>query len=249
MQGSFSESLFPPSLFNTFSRAQDVDRPSGDEDLLEIRDEDGEPFRITVAGDSGSRDQAQALMEQRYAWRGYATSPLELHPSGSVTLTAHARGKILGTVTAAADGPQGMFIEKLYPEVDALRSDGRRLCEFTRLAIDEGVNSRAVLGALFHTGVLYLADLHDCTDVLIEVNPRHARFYQRMLGFEQWGELRQDPQVNAPAVLLRLDLRYCVAESVRLGGRRSSARGTRSIYPYFFAPAEAWQVSCRLQAR
>ena len=45
------------------------------------------------------------------------------------------------------------------------------------------------------------------SDAVIEVNPRHARYYQRTLGFRQIGELRQCQRVEAPAVLLhrRLD--------------------------------------------
>jgi len=82
--------------------------------------------------------------------------------------------------------------------------------------------------------------------VLIEVNPRHVRFYERMLGFEQVAEERLDPAVQAPAVLLRLDLGHCANEMTRLGGRRKSA-GERSFYPFFLSPAHSAQIVSRLQ--
>jgi len=94
---------------------------------------------------------------------------------------------------------------------------------------------------------MYVLNLHQCTDVLIEVNPRHVKFYQRMLGFKRVGAERLDPEVNAPAVLLRLDLDHCAAEIRRLGGRRHAGEGERSFYPYFFAPDEAAQIVGRLR--
>ena len=122
---------------------------------------------------------------------------------------------------------------------EQLQAEGRKLCEFTRLAVDESVRSQAILGAIFHVACIYVINLHRCTDVLIEVNPRHVRFYERMLGFRRVAEERLDPVVNAPAVLMRLDLAHCASEIARLGGQRRSRGRERSFYPYFFAPREA----------
>ena len=36
---------------------------------------------------------------------------------------------------------------------------------------------------LFHIAYIFARRMHDRTDLLIEVNPRHVRFYERMLGF------------------------------------------------------------------
>ena len=44
------------------------------------------------------------------------------------------------------------------------------------------------------------------TDILVEVNPRHATFYRKVFGFVVAGAETICPRVNAPAVLLRLDL-------------------------------------------
>ena len=46
-------------------------------------------------------------------------------------------------------------------------------------------------------------DPHSFDYVVIEVNPRHVRYYERMLGFEVIGPERMNPRVEAPAVLLR----------------------------------------------
>ena len=94
---------------------------------------------------------------------------------------------------------------------------------------------------------MYAIEVHRCNDVLIEVNPRHVRFYERMLGFAQAAEERLDPEVNAPAVLMRLDLRHCADEIERLGGRRLRDRRERSFYPHFFSPQKAAEVVDRLR--
>ncbi len=206
------------------------------------------PFKIRVADDSSRRIHASALIERRYAWRGYSASPLEECNDGRVTLAACVEDTTVATITASLDRADGLYVGRLYPdEVQSLRDEGRRLCEFTKLAVDESVRSHAVLGAIFHVACMYVTNLHRCTDVLIEVNPRHVRFYERMLGFHRAADERLDPQVNAPAVLLRLDLAHSAREIARLGGRRQFGAGERSFYPYFFAPEEAAQIVGRLR--
>jgi hypothetical protein len=79
----------------------------------------------------------------------------------------------------------------------------------------------------------------NCDDVVIEVNPRHVRFYQRSLGFTTIGPQRQNRRVDAPAVLLRLDLAHAREQIDRLAGRATEG-SVRSLYPYFFSgPEEA----------
>ena len=166
---------------------------------------------------------------------------------GWVLALAFIENETVATITAGIDADEGLYVAEVYgAEVDALRNEGRRLCEFTKLAVDESVRGHAVLGAIFHVACTYSIELHRCTDVLIEVNPRHVRFYERMLGFEQAAEERFDPTVNAPAVLLRLDLGHCAREMARLGGRRKSA-GERSFYPFFLSPNHSAQIVDRLQ--
>ena len=223
-------------------------RISTGRDIAHSLDEFDNPFRIRVADQGASRSSASSLIQRRYAWRGYSASPLEGHTGGRVTLSACADQDTLATITAALDSDEGLYVSRLYPEeVGALRAEGRKLCEFTKLAVDESVRGHAVLGAIFHVACIYVTNLHRCSDVLIEVNPRHVRFYERMLGFSRVAEERLDPVVNAPAVLMRLDLAHSASEIARLGGRRGGKGRERSFYPYFFAPHEAETIISRLR--
>jgi hypothetical protein len=223
--------------------------PHRSDEIAASSDEFENQFKIRIVDNSTRRIRASSLIQRRYAWRGYSCSPLTQNEDGRVTLSACVEDTTVATITAALDSPEGLYVSRLYPqEVEALRAEGRKLCEFTKLAVEESVRSHAVLGAIFHVAYLYVIDLHGCTDVLIEVNPRHVRFYQRMLGFKRVGSQRIDPVVNAPAVLMHLDLAHSTAEINRLGGRRGACEGERSFYPYFFAPDEAEQIVGRLRS-
>ncbi|HEY2558766.1 MAG TPA: hypothetical protein VGI48_03545 [Caldimonas sp.] len=218
------------------------------EDIAESFDEFDNHFKIKVADKARWRSRASSLIQRRYAWRGYSTTPLEGHTSGQVTLSACINETTVATITAALDSHEGLYVSRLYPDqVRDLQAKGRKLCEFTKLAVDESVRSQAVLGAIFHVACIYVINLHRCTDVLIEVNPRHVRFYERMLGFRRAADERLDPVVNAPAVLLRLDLAHCASEIARLGGRRRSGGRERSFYPFFFSPEDAETIVGRLR--
>jgi len=131
-------------------------------------------------------------------------------------------------------------------ELDRFRRDGARLCEFTKLAFDSSVRSKASLANLFHLAVIYARDLHHCTDIVIEVNPRHRRFYQVMLGFVAEGEVKINPRVNAPAYLLRVNLDYVTEQITKHGGTINEGSTDRSFYPYFFSPREEHGIINRL---
>jgi hypothetical protein len=75
--------------------------------------------------------------------------------------------------------------------------------EFTRLAIDEALKSEPVIAVLFHSAYLYARRIRSCTNLVVGVNPRHMRFYDRMLGFYAFDPVGLDPRVHAPTALRR----------------------------------------------
>jgi hypothetical protein len=194
-------------------------------------------FKVRLANTEERRNAASYLIERRYAWRGYAVGDRQPQTPSRITIAAHDHNGTAGTVTVGLDAGEAMFVDGLYAvEANALRKDGRKLAEFTKLAVDNNVHSKPLLAALFHIAFIYARRIHRCTDLLIEVNPRHQSFYRRMLGFEAFGSLRGDPRVGAPALLLRLCLSHAQAEIARLGGNPKLGSIARSLYPYAFAP-------------
>lgn len=206
-------------------------------------------FKVRLANTEARRESASYLIQRRYAWRGYSVGENAARAPSRITIAAHDTDGIVGTVTVGLDSDDGLFIDGLYAEeADRLRAEGRRIAEFTKLAVDNNSHSKPLLAALFHIAYICARRIHDCTDLLIEVNPRHAAFYRRMLGFEPFGEMRGDPRVGAPALLLRMCLERGQKEIERLGGKLELAAVTRSLYPYFFAPREEMLIERRLRA-
>jgi hypothetical protein len=120
---------------------------------------------------------------------------------------AEDRGRLLGTLTVRLDSPQGLFAEESYrSEIGRLRSEGRKIGELVKLAVEEGVDWRAALDALVQSAYLVTRIVHALTDVLIEVNPRHVAFYRRVFGFVVAAGERLCARAGAPSVLMQLDL-------------------------------------------
>lgn len=203
-------------------------------------------FKIRFADSKGRRSSASMLINKMYSWRGYQTGELISTPN-QITLVANIGDQPVGTLTLSLDSPSGLLADELYRDaIDAVRQEKRFVCELIKLAVDQNASSKQVLATIFHIAYIYGRLIRKVTDLLIEVNPRHVNFYKRMLGFVQIGEERQCPRVDAPAVLLRLDLDY-TDEQIRLHGGKTGQSQERSLYPYFFSLREQEGILGRLQ--
>ena len=213
------------------------------EDVIVNQDKFGIRLTDTAAG----RNSASMLINKMYAWRGYAGTHQLGDDPNRITLTATDHGETVGTLTIGLDSPIGLMADQIFKdELNAHRENGARLCEFTKLAFDTNVKSKTALANLFHLAVIYARDIHHRTDILIEVNPRHRRFYEHMLGFKREADVRINPRVNAPAYLLRVNLEYVTEQIEALGGTFSNGASERSFYPYFFSPREERGIIDRL---
>ena len=203
-------------------------------------------FKLRLATSADRRKLASVLIQKMYSWRGYDTGEVVQDPY-KLVLVAYQDNKVVGTLTLGLDSPAGLVVDQLYKEeADELRAQRRKICDITRLAIDQDIKSKSVLAALFHLSFIYGHNIHQSTDFLIEVNPRHVAFYQRMLGFEPLGKERMCPRVGAPAMLLRLNLDYANEQIVLYGGMGAAAPAIKTIYPYFFSKSDEEGITHRL---
>ncbi len=150
-----------------------------------------------------------ALVRRMYAWRGYRLAPSRqfVGDPNHATLGAWMDGELLATMTASRDSSAGLLADTLYPEeMASLRQPTRVIGEVTRLAVDSAVTDSALLKSLFRSTYKYARAIFGVTDVVVEVNPRHAAYYCREFGFAQIGGLRTCPRVDAPALLLHRSL-------------------------------------------
>ena len=206
-------------------------------------------FQVRVADSEGQRGAASLLIERRYGWRGYESAVLEARRRPNViTLCADGPAGPLGTVSLGLDSEAGLLCESTYrDEVAALRGPGVRLCELTKLAVDQTDLNKHIMASLFHIAYIYARVINEMTTLVIEVNPRHVAFYVRALGFEIVGPVRQCERASAPAVLLKLSLEHAERQIKRVGGR-GSQWPSKSLYAYCFSPHEEDGIVRRIRA-
>jgi len=203
-QNRHPSSNFPAPCASTGARRAAC-RASGDSGVCGFRCR-GYCFGVAERSVLG---QIVALVERMYARHGYQTSSVtrKVESPDRIAFGGSHRGTIFATLTLGLDSGEGLLVDELYrPEVDAFRRMKRKICELSTFAIDPQYSSHHVLACLFYLAYLYGRTRHQVTDAFIEVNPRHAGFYERVLHFRRIGEIRNCPRVNAPAVLLHLDL-------------------------------------------
>ena len=206
-------------------------------------------FTIRAADSAGERSSASVLINRMYAGRGYRRSPLpEEDDPNRLTLVARDHEAVVGTLTIGFDSEAGLLVDEVFhDEVDALRSASRQVCEFTKLAMEGVVRSQRVLAAMFHVAFIQAHRVRGCDNLLIEVNPRHTRYYEAKLGFQRLGPVRLNRRVNAPAVLLSLDLWYAHDQVARFGGKPELHSEERSLYPFGFSANEEDGIVRRLR--
>ncbi|MBZ8140402.1 long-chain N-acyl amino acid synthase [Rubrivivax gelatinosus] len=205
-------------------------------------------FRIRSADSYVCRQRADSLLRERYAWRGYhAVSLPSDQTTNRITLSATENDDTIGTITVALDSAEGLSAEDAFPaEMEGLRASNLRVCEFTKLAIDPISGSKRVLAALFHVAYIVAHRIRGYDALVMEVNPRHVRYYERMLGARIVGEERLNRFVNAPAVLLTIDFDYIRQQIEAFGGRADLDADERSLYPYAFSSREEQGILARL---
>jgi hypothetical protein len=203
-------------------------------------------FAIRLADTEHARNSASLLINKLYTARGYKPVMLADDPN-TLTLSAWNGDQIFGTCTLGLDSPAGLLADHLFrDQIDVRRKAGARVCEITRLAFDPEARSKHALAGVFHTLYIYARYMHGCTDMFIEVNPRHRSFYENQLGFKMVGDERQNLRVNAPANLLWADLAMMGRRIRQAGGTSTSPDRDRSLFPYCFSPREEQGILMRL---
>ncbi len=201
------------------------------------------PFAIQVASDRRTRERAYNLAYHVYRDRGLVsfdplqmvTSPWDATPH-TLTLLAVDRetGEDAATMSIVLDA-EGLPSQEIYSdEIDSLRRDGRLCVEVTRLAIaGKYRNSRELFIRMTNIISIFSRCVWHATDWVIEVNPRHAKFYKRFYLFEQIGDEKECDRVEgAPAVLMRMDLELQARVIEEVAGRDDtrSSRYSRTLY-------------------
>jgi len=134
-------------------------------------------------------------------------TPYHLLPTTEIFLASYDDEPIF-TVTLVIDGNLGLPMEPVYGrEVALFRQWGLYVGEVSCLA-DRRKEFRGFFPVFLRLSrlVVQYARRRGLDGLLLAVHPRHARFYERFMDFELFGQQKAYPAVrNAPAVALFLD--------------------------------------------
>ncbi|WP_296722723.1 acetyltransferase [Erythrobacter sp.] len=203
-------------------------------------------FEIQLALTQAQRNAAEDLINRMYSWRGYGSEHRLSDANNCFTFIAVVDGEVVGTLSLTVDMNTGFAADNTFEDVlNAVRAKpGIQICELTKFAFCPSVAPMHVLASLFHTIFIFGTQRFACTDLFIEVNPRHIRFYQILLGFSSAGKLRPNAAVGAPSQLMRLrvsDIGKYISAHAGL-----SETTARSLYPYFLTAAQELMICERM---
>lgn len=203
---------------------------------------------ICLAETDESRVSATSLINRMYSWRGYGSGHELSSGVCEATFTASTGARMVGTLTLAADSSTGLGLDKTFhDELQVFRQrPGTKLCEIKKFAVDADLSGKSLLAAIFHTVFIYGSHRYGSTDLLIEVNPRHVKFYETMLGFERVGPLKTNMSVSAPSQLM--SLRVADIRGLIDAYRGKELASSRSLYPYFCSPHEEEVIRSRIMS-
>lgn len=206
----------------------------------------GKTITVRLADCEGERSTANMLIERKYSGRGYGGDYKVPTSSNCVTFTASSKDSTIGTLSLTVDSPDGLACDRTFKEeLDQFRAlPGSKLCELTKFAFDTSKPSLHLLGSLFHIIFIYGTHHFNCTDLFIEVNPRHRRFYEAMLGFRSVGTPKTNEIVGAPSHLMRLKVSE-IRQQLNKHAREGSS-SAHSLYAFFFSEKEELGIYNRL---
>jgi hypothetical protein len=137
----------------------------------------------------------------------------------TVTFVAKHLDEVVSTVSLIPDSPFRFPIDEIFsPELDRLRTAGRRLAEVGMLADRREFSPRRLghLLKLYRLIIRYSQQRLDMQDLCFAVHPHHAAFYEKYFLAKPQGETRYFPEVkNNPAVFMLMRLEEFLPEQVR----------------------------------
>ena len=148
--------------------------------------------------------------------RGMRVTPYHALSSTDVFIAVQA-GRTVCTMTLVKDGDLGLPAESLYSEeIKRFRDRGSTIGEVGSLA-QQSKNFPVLLRLINLTS--QTARFRGLDYILVTVHPRHAKFYQRFLGFESIGPLRSHQAVcGHPAVAMAVNLKQLPVRDPRACG-------------------------------
>lgn len=176
---------------------------------------------FVVASDQKLQRRAFQLVYRSYITAGLIEpNPYEMrvtnyHLSNSTNVfVGMVDDVVVNTVSLVGDSHLGLPMESIFPnEVRVNRVQGKRIAEVSCMAAKPSSHCgrRAAWNAFVGLNRLMaqFARFHGYDQLMIATHPRHAKTYERLMGFKRLGDITEYPSVrNNPAVACYLDFDY-----------------------------------------
>lgn len=173
------------------------------------------PFDIKIADELSDWIGSFRLLYEEYLRAGYIVEEnssrilFNIHHilPGTAVSVAKVFKTPVSTLTLFLDNRMfGLPSDRIYQEeLNKLRDRGRVIAELGSLVSKKQVRWQDQL--LYLCRVMYwYSRMRNVDDLCISVNPKHVSYYKTVFLFEVLGKERIHPGVQAPAVLMRLNL-------------------------------------------
>lgn len=199
---------------------------------------------LKIAETTDEYHKAFRLIYDEYCKMGYTQrhpsnmlySVWSLIPSTSVfVFKSHL--EVVSTMSHIMDSDLfGLPMDAVYKDkLDELRVQGRKIAEIGAL-VTQHKRRWSNLMIFLCRAVLQFARLAGLTDLVIMVNPKHVRFYTRILLFEPFAEERPYDKVGAPAVALRANLETLDANLAKVYAENDFDTNLHAFFTKFSDP-------------
>lgn len=149
-----------------------------------------------------------------YSEKGYAfqhetkmeTSVFDANDKTLILMVENDKNEIIGSMSLYYDDGKLLPADSIFnEELNSLRNQGIKFAEVSRFVVRQDYqHQKDILISLINTIFIHAFRIMKIDEFVIEVNPRHVDYYKKLLGFVQFGNVKECPRVNnAPAVLLR----------------------------------------------
>ena len=213
------------------------------EEVLLEKDKTSE-FTIKVANTLEEREAVFNLGYRVYLEKGYVKEntnqwlvlDYDAKPETLILMVKDKNNNIAGSVTLVFKNKSSLPAEKIYKEeINLLAVNGKKLVEISRLVIDPNYrNSKEIILLLFNYLSIYAHHIKSYDSLMIQVNPRHVGYYEKLLNFQEIGQEKMCPSVqNAPAILMELPLAKYQSEVKRFSNNPSQNKKERLLYASF----------------
>lgn len=210
-----------------------------------------EPIQVSHAGSFEQLCQAFHLVHQLYVASGYIEpnksrlrySIHQLLPV-SKTFVAVKDKMIVGTVSLVIDSSGDLPCGSIFTEeLNKLRSEERSIAEGTMFACGQmGKEKNSLITVDLLRLIFDWSGTLGLDDIVVVANPKHVIFWERMIGFERLGEVKDCCHVKgADGVFLRFDLRGV------LEGTKELTRTAKRFFVSNWEERATWQSEYRLR--